>query len=81
MQKDLNAYLFEQLARMSNPELAGEELKEELARTKSITDTATQIIKNQSAQLRAAELYVKCGRELPTNSALTLLLGGDEDGC
>ena len=73
---DLNYYLFEQLDRITNDDLKGEELELELARSKAITDTATQIIKNQQTQLRAAELFVKCGKELPENNNMKMLIGG-----
>lgn len=76
---DLNYYLFEQLDRITNDDLVGEELEQEIARSKVITDTAMQIIKNQQTQLRAAELFVKCGKELPENSNMTLLIGGGND--
>ena len=76
--KDLNYYLFEQLDRISNDDLQGEELDRELARAKAITDTATQIIKQSQTQLRAAELFVKAGKELP-DTAHSLLGAGESN--
>ncbi|CAG9621833.1 hypothetical protein BACCIP111883_02624 [Sutcliffiella rhizosphaerae] len=40
---DLNNHLFAQLERLSDEDLSGEKLIEEINRVKSITDFATQI--------------------------------------
>jgi len=73
--KDLDYYLYEALDRISNDDLQGEDLDRELARSKAITDTATQIIKGKQTQLRAAELFVKAGKELPQTAQILLGLG------
>ncbi|MFR4997413.1 MAG: hypothetical protein ACLUDK_09370 [Clostridium paraputrificum] len=50
---DLNNHLFEQLERLNDEDLKGEELKEELMRAKSITDVASKIIDNANTILDA----------------------------
>ena len=41
---DLNNHLFEQLERLNDDELSGEELEKEIQRAKAMTDIAGQII-------------------------------------
>jgi hypothetical protein len=50
---DLNNHLFAQMERLSDEDLAGEKLGEELARTKAITSVANQIILNARLALDA----------------------------
>ena len=49
---DLNGYLFEQMARLSNEELKGEALVEEMNRSKAITEVAKNIIQNGNLVLQ-----------------------------
>jgi hypothetical protein len=53
---DLNNHLFAQLERLSDEELTGEKLEEEMKRAKSITNVATQIIANGSLVLEARKV-------------------------
>ena len=50
---DLNNHLFAQLERLSDEDLKGDELKEEMGRAKSINDVASRIIANASIVLQA----------------------------
>lgn len=50
---DLNNHLFEQLERLNDPDLKGEQLKEELKRTKSMTDVAKRVIEVNALVLDA----------------------------
>jgi len=50
---DLNNHLFAQLERLSDEDLTGEELVEEMNRAKAITTVASQIISNGSLVLQA----------------------------
>lgn len=43
---DLNNHLFEQLEKLSDDELKGEELREEINRSKQIENIAKQVINN-----------------------------------
>lgn len=51
---DLNDRLFAQLDRISNPELSGEALKDELARTSAVIGIGKTIVDNGNLALRAA---------------------------
>lgn len=53
---DLNNHLFAQLERLSDEDLKGEKLEEEINRARAIKDIATQIIGNANVVLRAQEL-------------------------
>ena len=53
---DLNNHLFAQLERLGDEELKGENLAEEIARTKAINSVAVQIISNGSLVLQAKKL-------------------------
>lgn len=53
---ELNNYLFDELERLSNPKLQGEELQKEIERARTIAKTAECIIGNGHLVLRAQEL-------------------------
>lgn len=50
---DLNNHLFAQLEKLSDDAISGEQLQEELARSKAITGLASQIINNAKLALDA----------------------------
>ena len=65
---DLNNHLFMQLEKLSDEDLKGEELKEEVTRTKAISLIAKQIIENGTLVLEAkkvAEESLNADIELP----------------
>lgn len=53
---DLNNHLFAQLERLSDEDLTGDKLTEEINRAKSITSVASQIVANGSLVLRARSI-------------------------
>jgi hypothetical protein len=57
----LNNSLFAQLERLGNPDLKGDELKEEVERSKSITAVSSQILDNAKIALQAHELQLEYG--------------------
>lgn len=50
---DLNNHLFAQLERLSDEDVKGEDLKEEIGRAKAVADIATKIIENGNLVLQA----------------------------
>lgn len=56
---DLNNHLFEQLERLNDEDLKGENLKEEIMRAKSITEIASKIIDNANTVLEAKKLQTE----------------------
>lgn len=53
---DLNNHLFAQLERLSDEDLTGEKLSEEMNRAKTVSAVASQIIKNGSLVLEAQKV-------------------------
>ncbi|MEK4994487.1 hypothetical protein [Paenibacillus sp. FSL H7-0918] len=53
---DLNNHLFAQLERLSDEELTGEKLADEISRAKAVTSVASQVIANGSLVLDAIKL-------------------------
>ena len=52
---DLNNHLFAQMERLSDEDLAGEKLQEEIGRAKAISNIAKDIVSNANAVLKAHE--------------------------
>lgn len=50
---DLNNHLFAQLERLSDEDIKGEALQEEICRAKAVTNVASKIIENGSLVLQA----------------------------
>jgi hypothetical protein len=61
---DLNNHLFAQLERLSDEDLKGEQLKEEMERARTITGLASQIIANGTLVLKARSLQLEYGGEI-----------------
>ncbi len=70
---DLNNHLFEQLERLNDENLKGEELEEEIQRSKSVTDVAQTIINNGELMLKAQKHYDEYGIQYKQEN--TMLLG------
>ncbi|MFL1404223.1 hypothetical protein ACJO2E_02620 [Marinobacter sp. M1N3S26] len=60
---DLNNHLFAQLERLNDEELAGEELKEEIMRSRAITGVSKEIVSNARLVLDAEQYKRENGLE------------------
>ena len=69
---DLNNHLFAQLERLSDEDLKGEELKEELQRSSAVSKVAQNIINNGSLVLQAQKFK---DEKLDAESEMPKLLG------
>lgn len=67
---DLNNHLFEELERLNDEDLKGDELTAEMERAKAVSDIAQAIINNGNLMLKAHKQYTEYGMEAP--SILTL---------
>lgn len=56
---DLNNHLFEQLERLNNEQLKGEELKTEIDRAKAMADVAAQIVQGAKVAVDSVKLVAK----------------------
>ncbi|WP_169976039.1 MULTISPECIES: hypothetical protein [unclassified Campylobacter] len=63
---DLNNLLFEQMERLRDDELKGDELKEELARSQAVDNIAGKILDLAELSLRAAKFQAENGIKQPT---------------
>lgn len=75
---DLNMYLFEQIEKLNDEDLSGDELASTIARADKIADISKVIIENQKLQLNAIKTAFDCGVEIKPQS-MNLLLGTSED--
>lgn len=69
---DLNNHLFAEIERLSDEDLKGEELKEEMSRAHAISNVATKVIDNASLVLQAT----KFKEDKLMDEELPRLLGG-----
>lgn len=74
---DLNNHLFEQLERLNDEDLQGEDLTQEINRSKAIQSVGRTIIDNGRLLLDAHKLTHDPYDENPTK--VPRLLGGDDD--
>lgn len=58
---DLNNHLFAQIERLGDEDLAGDDLKEEIARARAVADVSGQITTITAQQLSAAKLIAQHG--------------------
>ena len=75
---DLNNHLFEQLERLNDPDLTGDELEAEIKRSKAMADVAGKIIDNARLSFDAYKYQDKFGHG--RGVGLPDFLGGGHDG-
>ncbi len=75
---DLNNHLFAQLERLSDEDLNGEKLEQEIARADAVSAVATNITRGADLQLKAARLFAEHGSRV--ESRLPLIGGSKDDG-
>lgn len=71
---DLNNHLFAELERLSDEDLKGEELQEEIGRAKAVTNVAAQIIQNGTLVLKAAQF---ADQKMDADKAVPAMLAGE----
>lgn len=71
---DLNMLLFEQIEKLNDDSLNGDELERTIAKANKIADISKCIIENQKLQLNALKTAFDCGLKIPSQS-MNLLLG------
>ena len=68
---DLNNYLFDEMKRLNDKDLKGDELKNEILRAKAITDVAAKIVDNANLVLNAEKFKAETlGRSTVQTSKL-----------
>lgn len=58
---DLNDHLFAQLERLNDEQLTGDQLRDEIERSKAVTGVAREIVSNARTVLDAEELRLEYG--------------------
>lgn len=64
---DLNNILFEQMERLQDDDLKGENLEIEIKKTKSIVDVASTVIENATLSLEAQKFLIDMGISTTVN--------------
>ena len=76
---DLNNYLFEQIERLNDDSLTGEELEIQMARSKAIGDMSEKVIDNVKLQLEATKLVCEYGRSEDATANLPKMIGNGKE--
>ncbi|MBF1275800.1 MAG: hypothetical protein HXM95_01865 [Parvimonas micra] len=75
---DLNNILFEQMERLQDDDLKGENLETELKKTKSIVDVASTVIENATLSLEAQKFLIDMGISTKVNIPMLGISDKDE---
>jgi len=74
---DVNNILFEQLERLNDEELKGEDLDREIERSKALTNVANSIVNNAALALKAVQFREEYGMKADPQKLLGL---GERNG-
>lgn len=74
---DLNNHLFAELERLSDEDLKGEELKEELKRARAVKDIGSVIVKNANVMLQGQKFIEQFGGTFSKETS-KILIGYEE---
>ena len=77
---DLNNHLFEELERLNDESLSGEQLQEERERAKTMANIAQTIINNGELALKALKHFDEYGKEKNIPDILKIEGGINEEG-
>jgi len=69
---DLNNHLFEQLERLNDDDLSGEDFEREIQRSRAMSDISRQIIDNAKVQLDVAALALEYGANVSVEDVLMI---------
>lgn len=69
---DVNNILFEQLERLNDEELKGEELDKEIKRSRALTNVANSIVNNAALALKAVQFREEYGMKADSQKLLGL---------
>lgn len=72
---DLNAYLFDALDALTNTDLKGEELRDEVLRADNVANIANTIIKNNETIIKAMSLQNRMFESGSTANSLEQVMG------
>ena len=75
---DLNNILFEQMERLQDDDLKGENLEIEIKKTKSIVDVASTVIENATLSLEAQKFLIDMGISTKVNIPMLGISDKDE---
>lgn len=69
---DLNNHLFEQIERLNDDELTGEDLEREIKRSSAMANISNQIIANAKVELEATKVMLDNGYDVGTRLPVML---------
>jgi len=75
--EDLQNHLFEQIERLNDDELVGDDLDREIKRTGAMVNVSNQIISNAKVNLEAAKVMLDNGYDVG-NKITTMMIGHDK---